>query len=439
MWWRQGFRNGVLVLTAAGLLASAVGCSLKAENAIDPAAVSDEKDNTITIWAWDDKFNIIAVNEAAEIYHKINPDAIVQVETIAQNDVMQKVHTGLSAGSYDTLPDIFLTEDSKIRSFLINYPGEIKVLSDRIDMSRFMEYKLEAMSIGTSVYGVPFDSGVAVTFYRTDYLAEAGYGEGALDDITWERFIEIGKDVLATTGKQMIGLEPSDLSQIRIMMQSAGAWYVRGEDIHIQDNVALRQAFSIYQKLLDSGVARPVPDWNGYLLALNNEDLAATVIGCWMAASIMKVEDQAGKWAIAPVPRIGENPLSVNASNVGGSSWYVIDKRPNSELAADFLANTFAVSNELMNTLAEKISLVSTLESASQMPYYTMKSDFFSGQETFKLFAEWTKEIPPINYGLSTFEIEVYVADALAKVVDGTATVDEALAEAQQEAENLFR
>lgn len=428
------------IFLSAILLAGTIGCSIKPENPIEELPEA-EQNSTVTVWAWDDKFNVLAVEEAANIYQEINPEAVVYVETIAQNDVLQKVRTGLSAGSYDTLPDIFLTEDSKIRNFLVNYPGEIKRLDDRIDMSRFMDYKLEAMTLGNNIYGVPFDSGVAVTFYRTDYLQQAGYTASDMENITWERYIEIGKTVLQKTGKEMIVLEPGDLSQIRIMMQSAGEWYVQpdGQTLSIQDNVALRQAIEVYQKMLEAEIAKPVPDWGSYLLAMNEGEVAATVIGCWMAASIQKQQDQSGKWAVAPVPRLGENPRSVNASNVGGCSWYVLANRPNAELAVDFLANTFATSDDLMNTLAEKISLVSTLKSASDMPNYHMKSEFFSGQEIFTRFSEWTQNIPSVNYGLATFEIEMFVAEALEKIMGKTATVDQALEEAQKEAEALFK
>ena len=36
---------------------------------------------------------------------------------------------------------------------------------------------------------------------------------------------EIGKAVKEKTGKAMLTLDPSDIGQIRMMMQSAGTWY----------------------------------------------------------------------------------------------------------------------------------------------------------------------------------------------------------------------
>lgn len=44
-------------------------------------------------------------------------------------------------------------------------------------------------------YGVPFDNGAVIACYRTDILDEAGYTIDDLTDITWSKFMEIGKDV----------------------------------------------------------------------------------------------------------------------------------------------------------------------------------------------------------------------------------------------------
>ena len=53
-------------------------------------------------------------------------------------------------------------------------------------------------------YGVPYDSNTVIACYRTDYLDQAGYTIDDLTDITWDRFIEIGKDVLDKTGMPML-------------------------------------------------------------------------------------------------------------------------------------------------------------------------------------------------------------------------------------------
>ena len=83
-----------------------------------------------------------------------------------------------------------------------------------------------------------------------------------------------------------------------------------------------------------------------------------------------------GQWH--PIPRLGANSKSVNASNIGGYSWYVLDKVGNSDLAADFLARTFGSQVKiLMNDLVPAINLVSTLKTASTSENYTKPVEFY--------------------------------------------------------------
>lgn len=213
------------------------------------SASSDDK--TITIWAWDDTFNIKAANMAKERYLKDHPDVTINVVSMAQDDVVQKLNTSLSSGTYDGLPNIVLIEDYKIQNYLLSYPGELKDLSGYVDPSKFMDYKLSVMTEGDKIYGVPFDSGVTALFYRKDLIEQAGYTEADMQDITWEKYIEIGKAVKEKTGKAMLTMDPSDLNQIRVMMQSAGAWYVdKDGKVSINNNESLRKAVEIYKRWL---------------------------------------------------------------------------------------------------------------------------------------------------------------------------------------------
>ena len=76
---------------------------------------------------------------------------------------------------------------------------------------------------------MPFDSGVTGLFYRSDYLEQAGYKAADMQDLTWDKFIQIGKDVKAKTGHNLLGLDLNGTGLIRIIMQSAGKWYFNAD------------------------------------------------------------------------------------------------------------------------------------------------------------------------------------------------------------------
>ena len=67
-------------------------------------AAAPKSDNVITVWAWDEAFNIKAVNDAAELYKTINPDVTIEVVNMAQEDIVQKLNTSLASATYEGLP-----------------------------------------------------------------------------------------------------------------------------------------------------------------------------------------------------------------------------------------------------------------------------------------------------------------------------------------------
>ncbi|MFL0267005.1 ABC transporter substrate-binding protein [Candidatus Clostridium radicumherbarum] len=400
-------------------------------------APQDGGKKKLVIWAWDGTFNVVAANEAKAIYQKENKDVDVEVVEMAQNDIVQKLNTNLSANSTDGLPNIVLMEDYRAQNFLSAYTDSFKDISGKVNSSDFMNYKIKSDSVNGKLYGLPFDSGVTALFYRTDLIEQAGYKKEDMNNLTWDKFIEIGKAVKAKTGKAMLTLDPSDLGLIRVMMQSAGQWYVKedGKTVNIADNQALKESIKTWKNLMDAGIVKPITGWDNFVGAFQKGDVASVPTGCWISSSVMKSQDQSGKWAVAPIPRLSTVPSSVNASNLGGSSWYVLSKVGNSDLAVDFLAKTFGSSKELMNTLAEKINLVSTLKSASSVDNYNKSIDFYGGQKLMQDFATWSAKIPAVNYGSSTYNIEDILSGAVQNIVSKNANLDTTLKDVQKQAE----
>lgn len=355
---------------------------------------------------------------------------------MAQDDIVQTLNTAFSSGTYKGLPNIVLIEDYRIQNYLNAYPGELRDLSNTVNPDDFMDYKLGVMTQDNKVYGVPFDSGVAALFYRTDYIEEAGYTTDDMQDLTWSEFIQIGKDVKEKTGKYMLTLDPSDLGQIRMMMQSAGSWYVKedGKTVDIADNEVLKESVKTYQQIIDAGIAEQISGWDPFVGAFQKGDVASVPTGCWIAPTIAAAEDQSGKWAVAPLPRLDNVDSSLNTSNIGGGSWYVLDKVGNGELAENFLAETFASNVDLMNDLVSEINLVSTLKASADAENYKKPNEFFGGQEIFSDFSKWTEEIPTVNYGLYTYTIEDIMSEAVQSILQG-ADIDETLANTQVQAE----
>lgn len=374
----------------------------------------------LVIWAWDETFNIYAAKVAADKFQKSRPGIEIDVVFMTSEDIISKLDTGLVSGDYTGLPDIVLIEDYRIQGYLKEYREEFLPVSDIAHAEDFAPYKTSVNQMEGNLYGIPFDSGVAALFYRADLIEKAGYTKEDMQNLTWERYIEIGQEVMKKTGKYMLTQNPNDLGEIRMMLQSAASWYTDEEgNVDIKDNQALKDAITIYRKIFETGISKQILDWDQYVGALQEEEVVSVVTGCWFSSSIMEAAEQNGKWAVAAFPRMEANQDSMNASSIGGGAWYVLKSTHNEKLAKEFLKETFASDVELMNLLAEEINLVSTLKEAKSAENYKKGVDFFGGQAIGSDFMNWQNQVPMVNYGKDTYAIEEILTEAVQLILEG--------------------
>lgn len=393
-------------------------------------------DTQIKVWCWDDHFNVPAARMAAERYEAKHPGVKVKVESIAQPDIIQKLNASLGANNTRTLPDVVLIEDYRVQNFLIGYEGFLKSLDGTIDVSNFADYKTAASSYNGKHYGVPFDSGVTATFLRMDLFEQAGYTLDDFQDITWDQFIEMGKKVKEKTGAYLLGYDPSDLGIVRVMMQSASSWYTNadGSKVLVTNNAALKEGLTVLKKLQDADLVTYYNGWNQLLATFQQGTVASVIQGCWITPSIQANKDQSGKWRIAPLPKLSTVDNATHYSNLGGSQWYVNGYSKNADVAMDFLKETFASDESLLNDLVTRISLVNSLKDTSKISNYDVQDEFFGGQKIYSDFAQWNNQIPAISYGPHTYAIESITTEALQRVLGGE-DIDSVLKDAQVNAE----
>lgn len=394
----------------------------------------------IIIWAWDETFNVKAARMAAEEYKKINENAEVIIETKEREEILTDTKMILSSKVYENLPDVIMIEDYDVQDVLESYESEFVELTELVDYSKYVDFKTRLCSKDGRGYGIPFDCGTAALFYRIDILEQAGYSEEDMANLTWERYIEIGKDVYEKTGIPMLTLDPTDLPLVRLIMQSTGSWYVKedGTTAYIEDNEALGQALAIYQELLESNVGMSVNGWNEFISAFQQGEVASVLSGGWIISSIMEAEDQAGLWRIAPIPLVEENESAVAASNVGGSAWYVLKNSENSEAATEFMITMFSENTEFTDALISEIGIVPSIKNPEILSNYEAEEAFFGGQQVTKILAEMADEVPVVNYGSKTYEIEDILESEFQNVlVDGR--MEECLKRVQVKAEAVAR
>jgi len=401
-------------------------------------ASAAELSGKITIWCWDPNFNVAIMEEAAARYNKINPNVKIEIVSMAKADVEQKLNTILASGVKKDLPEIVLIEDYNAKKYLESYPGAFADLTDHFNYSEFAPYKLEFMILNDRVYGVPFDSGVAGWFYRRDYFEKAGIDTSKLSSITMDEYIELGKVLKEKTGKYMQAGDPYDGGLMRILLQSAGTWYFdeKGEP-NIANNPALKEAVRIYKELNDSGISKEVSGWNEWVAAFNEGDVASVITGVWIVGSIKAEKTQSGKWGVLPIPR-PNIPESLNASNLGGSSWYVLENSENKDLAIDFMNQIYAKDVDFYQKILIDRGAVGTWLPAQKGEAYSAGDPFFADQIIYVDFAKWIEMIPSVDYGLYTYEADAAIMGVMPDVYSGKLSIEEALKQAEDQLRNVI-
>jgi lactose/L-arabinose transport system substrate-binding protein len=378
----------------------------------------------ITVWCWDPNFNVAIMKEAGASYTAKHPGTTINVVDFAKIDVEQKLQTGLASGATDTLPDIVLIEDYGAQKYLQSFPGAFAPMSGKVDYSGFAPYKVSLMTLDDKVYGMPFDAGVTGFYYRKDYLEQAGFKPEDLQNISWDRFIDIGKQVLAKTGKRMMALDANDGGMTRIIMQSGGTWYFNKDgSLNVENNAPLKAALEIQAKILKEGIAKPTSGWTDGVNAFTSGDVASVITGVWITGTIKAQKDQAGKWGVAPIPKL-DLKGAVASSNLGGSSWYVLENSKEKDEAIDFLNEVYAKNVDFYQKILTERGAVGTLLAARTGAAYNAPDPYFGGEKVWQKFSDWLAKVPSVNYGIFTNEVDTAVTANLPALINGTPADD---------------
>ena len=291
-------------------------------------------------------------------------------------------------------------------------------MSDVLNYSNFAPYKVSAVSYQGKKYGLPFDTGVAGLFYRTDYLNEIGYTQDKMQNLTWDEYLSLGPKLKAK-GHMLQTFNPNDISDFQIMLQSAGTWFTdKSGNANFTNNEALKEAYSIFKKLHSSDFCKVISDQSGFTGAINGGSVACVMRGCWISSTILQGKDQSGKWAVAPIPKLSVSGAT-HFANQGGSSMFVLKNSKHSEVAAKFLAKTFGSNADLYNTLLENKNIMGTYLPAANVKAYDMEAKFYGGQKVNKLLSQWLAKIPAVETGAYSSEAQAALVSVTPKYLAG--------------------
>jgi lactose/L-arabinose transport system substrate-binding protein len=387
----------------------------------------------LTVNYWDDNFNGNALRAAAEDY-KTNVDPDFELELVlvsGSSDVENSMTTAGSSGDYSNLTDIVLFQDHYIQRYVADYPAAWLDLEDAgINWDDFGAEKLSYSTVGGKHYGVPVDNGTAIMAYRTDILEECGYKIEDMKGITWEKFLEIGKEVYAKTGKALLSMDGSGNDLPYMMMQAEGESQFKDGKAFIAGNEKLTRIISIICDMVKENVLILANDWTGYTNETIMQDQVAGVFnGNWIIPTMSQVTDNTGKWQITTIPTLdGGDGYAAN----GGSSLYVTANCQNPELAKKFLAYTFGGSTKTYDEALLKGGVIGCCLSAAQSDVYKEGVPFFNGQAVYSDIVEMGSHVPIVEQNDFHYTVRTSIGNAIQNILGGQ-DVESALQAAQEE------
>ena len=386
----------------------------------------------LTVNYWDDNFNGNALRAAAEDY-KANVDPEFELELVlvsGSSDVENSMTTAGSSGDYSNLADIVLFQDHYIQRYVMDYPDAWVDLEDAgINWDDFGAEKLSYSTVNGKHYGVPVDNGTAIMAYRVDLLEECGYKIEDMKGITWDKFLEIGKEVYAKTGKALLSMDGSGNDLPYMMLQAEGESQFKDGKAFIAGNEKLTRIITLLCEMVKEHVLILANDWTGYTNETIMQDQVAGVFnGNWIIPTMSQVAENSGKWEITTIPTLdGGEGYAAN----GGSSLYVTSNCKNPELAKKFLAYTFGGSTQTYDNALRNGGVIGCSMTAAKSDVYNEGVPFFNGQAIYSTIVEMGTHVPIVEQNDYHYTVRQYIGNAIQNVLNG-ADVESALQEAQE-------
>jgi len=186
----------------------------------------------------------------------------------------------------------------------------------------------------------------------------------------------------------------------------------------------VKAGLQVLKDLNDAGVLYQTEGWNNWVSAFNNGDAAGMVSAVWLIGTLKSQPANAGKWMVVPTPRLEGVAGAQNASNWGGSSWYVFDKAKNKAAAIDFLKSVWAskdpASLGFYNTILKGAGAMGTyLPSRSGSTYTAPDEFFYKNQKVYADFAKWMEKVPAVRYTANFNAMGTALTASISKYLKG--------------------
>ncbi|MEU7892294.1 sugar ABC transporter substrate-binding protein [Nonomuraea sp. NPDC049152] len=417
-------RRAALAVLLTGALAAACGTAKEPEQA-GPVK--------ITVWSWKPASEGLAA--VAKDFEKANPNIKVNVQTVGQPAIWDKITIGMAAGGKG-LGDVLHIGIDYLPGYMDKFPGGLADLR-KLGADSYKDAFAKGLwptvtGKDGGVYAMPWEVNPIGFFYRKDLFDKAGVDVEKIT--TWDEAIEAGKKLKEKTGAFLIGLnKPAaggvDMDFYQALLQQQGAFYFNQQgDVTLSSAPAV-QAMTLIKKMNDAGIIADTSGEGTAKQLISSGKLAVLPWAAWAVSYIPEMRpEQKGLWRVMQPPAV--TPGGKRAAIVNSTHLAVSGTSPHQKEAYKFVE--YALTKpEVINKVFKEGGVFPALTAAYADPRFTAPQPYFGDQPALKTFVDALTEGADATYYSGDYARALKIAsDAQTKVLLKGADPATALTEA---------
>lgn len=385
----------------------------------DTAAPEDEGSSSgsaepVTIWYyWETEGHQVALDKVIKDYNASQDKYEVTAKYVPFADFKKQLSIGASA---DELPDIAILDSPDHASYAAM--GIFEDITGKFDVSSYYEGTVNSCTIDGKLYGVPFGVNCLALYYNEDMLKAANCEVPT----TWDELKTVAKALTtdSVTGLALCSVqnEEGTFNFVPWLWSTGATSY----DINNENGI---RALTYIQDLINEGVmSKECINWTqgDVMNQFISGNVAMMENGPWQIPT-MQSEAPDLNWKVTLIPKDSEY------SSVLGGENYAVISGGNVEGALDFL--TYATAEEQVKFLMESFGYIS----ADQ----TIAEGQFEADSPYQPFVEELNYAMPRGPHADWPSISDAISLAFNKVITGTATPEDAAAEAQATIDSIVK
>lgn len=414
-----------MIVAAAASLVLFAGCAAPAPastpspKGADGNFMVDGKPTELSYWSF-----TTGSQQAIDAFNASRDDIHVTYTQIpaGNNGGYSKLFNAFKAGNG---PDVFNVEYPFLPDFVSQgYLADVTPALTSEIKKQFLPQALDLTTLGGKTYGIPYDLGVQLLYYRSDLFAQYGLTVPK----TWEEFRATAEKLKAEApGTYLTPTVGDDGVTLSALAWQAGAsWFSTKGDtwkVNFEDK-ATKKVADYWQGMIADGLVSDTPN-NAQAVnaALSSGTIISQISASWNAAHMpTNFPDQAGKWAIAPLPSWGDEPAS---GMNGGSAWAI--NRDSKSIDASIVLSTWLSTSEAgvkarVDTGVSSPYLAAT--ALNSLPARYAPLDYYSGQDIYAVFDTQGHGLKPWTWGPNMTSNFNAMNDALGSVSHGGSILD---------------